>query len=270
MAAPKGAAAPQGGVRGRPLLRPPTPALFEGVQEGVADTGRGACRSRRPGHPRRASIRAMRGDEVESVGLAHGAGAGARLPVFVQCDDTLPRQRLRALSTFVHRLAHPGCGFVRGHPQSRFARETAARFESGQTIAAERAWARACSSVRSGARRACRELRRSGIVPPHERTCPSPRFIAVAQLNLTVGDLVGNADHIIAALDDARAAGAQLLLTPELALSGYPPEDLLLRPDYRACAREVERIAAAARGSRWCQPPGGGRRRAPQCGLGVA
>ena len=77
----------------------------------------------------------------------------------------------------------------------------------------------------------------------------APVSIAVAQLNLTVGDLVGNADHIIAALDDARAAGAQLLLTPELALSGYPPEDLLLRPDfYRACAREVERIAAAARG----------------------
>ena len=77
----------------------------------------------------------------------------------------------------------------------------------------------------------------------------APVSIAVAQLNLTVGDLVGNADHIIAALDDARAAGAQLLLTPELALSGYPPEDLLLRPDfYRACAREVERIADAARG----------------------
>ena len=48
------------------------------------------------------------------------------------------------------------------------------------------------------------------------------------------------ADRIIAALDEARAAGAQLMLTPELALSGYPPEDLLLRADfYRACAREV-------------------------------
>jgi len=77
----------------------------------------------------------------------------------------------------------------------------------------------------------------------------APVSIAVAQLNLTVGDLVGNADRIIAALDEARAAGAQLMLTPELALSGYPPEDLLLRPDfYRACAREVERIAAAAQG----------------------
>ncbi|MDX9884848.1 NAD+ synthase [Thauera sp.] len=77
----------------------------------------------------------------------------------------------------------------------------------------------------------------------------SPVSIAVAQLNLTVGDLVGNADRIIAALEQARAAGADLLLTPELALAGYPPEDLLLRPDfYRACDRETERIAAAASG----------------------
>ena len=73
--------------------------------------------------------------------------------------------------------------------------------------------------------------------------------IAFAQLNLTVGDLPGNADRIIAALEQARAAGADLLLTPELALSGYPPEDLLLRPDfYRACRRETQRIAAAAQG----------------------
>ncbi|ENO90085.1 NAD+ synthase [Thauera linaloolentis] len=71
--------------------------------------------------------------------------------------------------------------------------------------------------------------------------------VAVAQLNLTVGDLAGNADRIIDAVAQARAAGADLLLTPELALSGYPPEDLLLRPDfYRACARETRRIADAA------------------------
>ena len=73
--------------------------------------------------------------------------------------------------------------------------------------------------------------------------------IAIAQLNLTVGDLVGNADKIIAALERARQGGASLLLTPELALSGYPPEDLLLRPDfYRSCAREMQRIADAAQG----------------------
>ena len=73
--------------------------------------------------------------------------------------------------------------------------------------------------------------------------------IAVAQLNCTVGDLKANADRIIRALDQARSLGADLVLTPELALSGYPPEDLLLRPDfYRACACEVERIAEHTQG----------------------
>ncbi|MBR0564681.1 NAD+ synthase [Azoarcus sp. L1K30] len=73
--------------------------------------------------------------------------------------------------------------------------------------------------------------------------------IAVAQLNFTVGDLVANADRIIDAIARARASGVDLLLTPELALSGYPPEDLLLRPDfYRACDRELRRIAMASDG----------------------
>ena len=72
--------------------------------------------------------------------------------------------------------------------------------------------------------------------------------IAVAQLNLTVGDLIGNTRRILDALDTARAAGADVLVTPELALSGYPPEDLLLRPDfYRGCARQLDELAEAAR-----------------------
>lgn len=76
-----------------------------------------------------------------------------------------------------------------------------------------------------------------------------PLSVALAQLNFTVGDLTANADRILAAMQEARAAGARLLLTPELALSGYPPEDLLLRPDfYRACQRELERIVAASQG----------------------
>ncbi len=77
----------------------------------------------------------------------------------------------------------------------------------------------------------------------------TPLSIAVVQMNCTVGDLAGNAARLIEAIAQARAAGADLLLAPELALSGYPPEDLLLRLDfYRACARETERIAAAAQG----------------------
>ncbi|TAH50389.1 MAG: NAD+ synthase [Betaproteobacteria bacterium] len=73
--------------------------------------------------------------------------------------------------------------------------------------------------------------------------------IAVAQGNFTVGDLESNADRVIASIEQARARGSDLLLTPELALAGYPPEDLLLRPDfYRACARQTERIVAASSG----------------------
>ncbi|HEX8963701.1 MAG TPA: NAD+ synthase [Rhodocyclaceae bacterium] len=69
--------------------------------------------------------------------------------------------------------------------------------------------------------------------------------IAIGQINCVVGDLAGNADRILDAAVQAKALGADLLVTPELALCGYPPEDLLLRPDfYRACRRELEGLAA--------------------------
>lgn len=73
--------------------------------------------------------------------------------------------------------------------------------------------------------------------------------IAVAQLNCTVGDLTGNAAKIRAAALNAKQAGAHLVLTPELALCGYPPEDLLLRDDFfRACERELTRLAESCQG----------------------
>ena len=53
--------------------------------------------------------------------------------------------------------------------------------------------------------------------------------IALAQLNLVVGDVEGNVRRLIDALEEARAAGAQVFAAPELAISGYPPEDLLLK-----------------------------------------
>lgn len=56
--------------------------------------------------------------------------------------------------------------------------------------------------------------------------------IAIAQINPVVGDLAGNRQQIEQALTSAREQGAELLLTPELALSGYLPEDLLLRRDF--------------------------------------
>jgi NAD+ synthase (glutamine-hydrolysing) len=56
--------------------------------------------------------------------------------------------------------------------------------------------------------------------------------LALCQMNATVGDLAGNAERIRAGIDAGREAGAQVVLFPELALSGYPPEDLLLRAHF--------------------------------------
>jgi NAD+ synthase (glutamine-hydrolysing) len=69
--------------------------------------------------------------------------------------------------------------------------------------------------------------------------------VALAQINATVGDLAGNAQRIADAARRAYAQGARLVLTPELALCGYPPEDLLLRDSFmHACARQIEQLAA--------------------------
>src|SRR5919199_1470119 len=73
--------------------------------------------------------------------------------------------------------------------------------------------------------------------------------LALAQINTVVGDLDGNRDRILGRLDEAKAAGADLVLFPELAVTGYPPEDLLLRPGFvRAARRSLEQIARATRG----------------------
>ena len=68
--------------------------------------------------------------------------------------------------------------------------------------------------------------------------------VLVAQLNPTVGDVEGNTDRIIDVLGDAHAAGVHVAVFPELAVCGYPPEDLLLRPAFIARSEAaVERIA---------------------------
>ncbi len=73
--------------------------------------------------------------------------------------------------------------------------------------------------------------------------------LCVTQLNLTVGDLVGNASKIIAASREAYTKGARLVITPELSICGYPPEDLLLRPAFMAgCDEAVNRVAAELAG----------------------
>ncbi|MEO8007904.1 MAG: nitrilase-related carbon-nitrogen hydrolase, partial [Betaproteobacteria bacterium] len=73
--------------------------------------------------------------------------------------------------------------------------------------------------------------------------------IAIGQINCTVGDLSGNARKILEYADRARALGADILLTPELSLCGYPPEDLLLREDFRsACDRALAELATRVKG----------------------
>ncbi len=63
--------------------------------------------------------------------------------------------------------------------------------------------------------------------------------VSIAQINALVGDLSGNAQRVLEAARIAHAAGAQVLLTPELVLTGYPPEDLLLRPSFVASCDQV-------------------------------
>lgn len=64
-------------------------------------------------------------------------------------------------------------------------------------------------------------------------------LIAIAQYNAIVGDLQGNAQRLLAAAHHAKAAGADLFVTPELALTGYPPRDLLERPAFIADALQT-------------------------------
>jgi NAD+ synthase len=69
--------------------------------------------------------------------------------------------------------------------------------------------------------------------------------IALAQLNPTVGDVDGNADLVREARKQAAAQGADLVVASELVISGYPPEDLVIRPSFQeACTAAVEKLAA--------------------------
>jgi NAD+ synthase (glutamine-hydrolysing) len=73
--------------------------------------------------------------------------------------------------------------------------------------------------------------------------------MALAQLDQRLGDLAGNARAILGAIDEGRRAGASLVVTPELSLCGYPPEDLVLRPAFLdACASELAALAAQVNG----------------------
>src|SRR5690606_5278946 len=101
-------------------------------------------------------------------------------------------------------------------------------------------------------------LRRS---PPPGDTCrhrdaeagtpmPDTLRIAMAQFDFPVGDVAGNTARISAMIAEARDEyGADIVLFPELAISGYPPEDLLMRPSFLArCQQALEQVAAGVHG----------------------
>ena len=69
--------------------------------------------------------------------------------------------------------------------------------------------------------------------------------LALCQINTTVGDIAGNSERVRAGIRAARERGAELVLFPELALTGYPPEDLLLKEHFLADAGAALRSLAA-------------------------
>ena len=74
-----------------------------------------------------------------------------------------------------------------------------------------------------------------------------PIRIALGQINSTVGDLQGNVDRMLALVREAEEQRADLVAFPELALTGYPPEDLLFKRQFLLDARaQLDRLVAAS------------------------
>ena len=97
-----------------------------------------------------------------------------------------------------------------------------------------------------------RRMSETTISPPQ-----STLRIALAQLNPTVGDLEGNAQKLLAAHARAAKGGADLVVFTELYITGYPPEDLVLKPAFQRAARAARREAGERASGR---RPGGARR----------
>ncbi len=64
-------------------------------------------------------------------------------------------------------------------------------------------------------------------------------ILALAQINPTVGDIAGNLAKLAAARDSAAASGADLVIASELVVSGYPPDDLVLKPAFQQAVMEA-------------------------------
>ncbi|MBI3942615.1 MAG: NAD+ synthase, partial [Chloroflexi bacterium] len=73
--------------------------------------------------------------------------------------------------------------------------------------------------------------------------------LALAQINTVVGDLSGNTAKILTGIEQARGVSADLVVFPELAVPGYPPEDLLLKTDFiHANRRALDQVVQASSG----------------------
>ncbi|OYV45408.1 MAG: NAD+ synthase, partial [Halothiobacillus sp. 20-53-49] len=83
----------------------------------------------------------------------------------------------------------------------------------------------------------------------HPETQAGSIRIALAQISTQVGNCVANTDRVIEIIQRAKQElNARVVVFPELTLTGYPPEDLLLRADFLAqCTAQIARIAEAAR-----------------------
>ena len=66
--------------------------------------------------------------------------------------------------------------------------------------------------------------------------------IGFAQINTTVGDIRANRDRIFSAYEEAVSSGADLVLTPELALTGYPPQDMVFKSGFVPALAKFERV----------------------------
>ncbi|MBT7427116.1 MAG: NAD+ synthase, partial [Betaproteobacteria bacterium] len=68
--------------------------------------------------------------------------------------------------------------------------------------------------------------------------------LLVAQINCVVGDVSSNAEKILSVVEQAKLDDVDLVITPELSLCGYPPEDLLFRPDFtKDCDSKLSQLA---------------------------
>src|SRR5438309_9682571 len=104
--------------------------------------------------------------------------------------------------------------------------------------------ARACAGGARGCESNMSRPRRASTIRSMRRF-----RVGLGQINPTVGDFEGNVRRIVEGIERARAEGCDLVAFPELAVPGYPPEDLLLKPSFiRDNLRHRDRVVAASRG----------------------